>query len=882
MTTADPRSPAVEWRDDVRLLPAHRLLEQGAFDVLSLDIFDTLVWRIVPEPVDAFVLLGERLDERGVLHPQVSPHLFARLREQAERRARLRVVPATDAPEVGLAEIYRELPDHLFHRTTAERIAEVEVEFEKGITFPDLEVVSFATLAREKLGARVVLVSDTYFSESELRHILDREPFRALGIERIFTSNQYKVGKGFGLFGVVVDALGVDPGRMLHIGDNHDADIEAAHASGIRTVFFDKLPGPLRPVLEREGLYRTGWRHRHKPALHPTKGDFGLSAIRAKAVSAGDRPGGEESTNPYWRFGNTVLGPVFTAYAEWIHDRARTEGVDTVYGVMREGEFLCRLVNGARDYLGSPVKAKQLWLSRQVCSRAGILEASPAELLSFLNRRAAPTVGEVLGVLGVDLRRVPALHNDAGARLDDTEVVARLVESVTALPDVRATIVANASALRTRLVDYLLRTVESDTGPIMLVDLGWGGTIQASLDSALAKAGLDRETIGLYLMTNEGVLDRILDGVNAEGFLADAGHPEDVSWITRTPEILEQVCMYHEGTLLDFDERAEPVLASPEQRPAQTLQRQAVQDGVLAFQREWGRYSGVVPTEARSLHDGARALLVQALTGFIVSPTAEEASLFGGWQHDQNFGSTSSEGMVVEELAPSLRYMTPRQFLDLPMTTVYWPFGLAAQYNPPLAAAASAIADGLVPVEAFAASSPTTVRVLVDSGGGFSEAIRTTAGPNANGLGYLSGEVRTRPLRGVMIRCADGPGVLRIDWMNLAFSLTGETEPRLVRIESPEEFSALHYRNGVPLSDNMVVSWRQAPEVVFRPPVDWGEVYGVKLEMGFAWLPVGAVRGKPPANAEVVLHAARRVAGKLRNVWLNAAQEAGDRRRPQS
>jgi len=879
MTSDDPPLSPPGARDDARLDPAYRLLEQGAFDVLSLDIFDTLIWRIVPEPVDAFVLLGERLDQLGALGPQVSPQLFARLREKAEWRARSRVAPGAAAPEVSLSDIYRELPAHLFHRATADRMAEVETEFEKGITFPDLEVVRFGRLAREKLAARVVLVSDTYFSESELRHLLDPEPFRTLEVERIFTSNQYGVGKGFGLFDVMLDALDVEPGRVLHIGDNHEADVVAAHACGIRTVFFDKPPGSLRPVLEREGLYRTGHRYREKRTLHPRHGDFGLTAIRAKAASVGDGPGRSESKNPYWRFGATVLGPVFTAYAEWVHARARAEGVGTVYCVMREGEFLSRLVNGARAYLGSPVEARQLWLSRQVCSRACILEASGDELVTFLNRRAAPTVEELLGALGVDLARVPALHGDAGARLDDTDVVARVVESVTALPDVRTTIVANAATLRTRLVDHLLRTVDAD-GPIMLVDLGWGGTIQAALDMALARGGFDRETIGLYLMTNEGVLDRILDGVNAQGFLANAGHPDDVNWISRTPEILEQVCMHDSGTVLDFDERGEPVLATPQQSPAQVLQRRAVQDGILDFQREWARYAEVMPTDTRALHDGARALLVQALTGFIVSPTPEEAALFGGWLHDQNFGSTSSEGMIVPELAPSLRYMTPAQFLDLPMTTVYWPFGLASLYNPALAAAAAAVADGLLPVDAFCPSSPTTVRVLVDSGGGFSDAFRVDAGPNANGLGYVSGEVRTRPIRGVMFRCADGPGVLRIDWMSLAFSTTGDGERRQVRIESPEDFRRLRYRNGVPLADNMVVSRRQAPEVVFRPPAEWGEVYRVEVEVAFAWLPVPAVRGKPPANAEVLVHAGRRIAGKLRNLWMSAAQEAGERSLP--
>jgi hypothetical protein len=47
--------------NDTRLVEVERLLEQGTFTVLSLDVFDTLVWRTVPEPVDAFVLLGRHL-----------------------------------------------------------------------------------------------------------------------------------------------------------------------------------------------------------------------------------------------------------------------------------------------------------------------------------------------------------------------------------------------------------------------------------------------------------------------------------------------------------------------------------------------------------------------------------------------------------------------------------------------------------------------------------------------------------------------------------------------------------------------------------------------------------------------------------------------------
>ncbi|MFN2449527.1 MAG: hypothetical protein ABR508_07020, partial [Candidatus Baltobacteraceae bacterium] len=49
--------------------------------------------------------------------------------------------------------------------------------------------------------------------------------------------------------------------------------------------------------------------------LDPVRGDFGLTALRAKAVSQLEGSGLPASTDPYWRFGATVLGPVFTGFA---------------------------------------------------------------------------------------------------------------------------------------------------------------------------------------------------------------------------------------------------------------------------------------------------------------------------------------------------------------------------------------------------------------------------------------------------------------------------------------------------------------------------------------------------------------------------------------
>ena len=866
--------------NDARLVEAEQLLAQGTFAVLSLDVFDTLVWRTVPEPVDAFVLFGRHLQNLGHLGARTPPDVFARLRERAELRARRKVSADGEIPEVRLDAVYREMPAHLFSLPLAE-LSDLEIDFEKTITFPDLEVCRLAQWAQVELGIRLVLVSDTYFSGSELRRILDQEPIDQLKIDEVFTSSQYGTGKGTGLYRLVLDALDVEPGTVLHIGDNLEADQERARRAGIRTVFFDKYPGSLRTVLEREGLVRTDARQRTKSTLDLERGDWGLTALRAKAVSQLEGASLPAATDPYWRFGATVLGPVFTGFAEWVHQRARQEGVDTVYGLMREGEFLSRLINGARGYLHSPVKAETLWLSRQVCARAAVFEASLDELETFLDRQVRPTVAELCETLGIGLGQIPDLHVDADTRLDDPDLARRVLRRMTELPHVRTSIVTGAAELRSRLVDYVLRTVGPGPGRAVVVDLGWGCTIQVNLQAALDSAGAGITPLGLYLLTNEGALERTLDGVQAEGFLAQAGFPDDTSWITRSPEILEQVCMHDEGTLVDFSDDALPVLRQSSQSPAQVLQRAAVQRGILAFQREWGRYRDVLPAPARPLDRRARPQLAKAVIRFVVSPTTDEVALFGNWVHDRDFGSEGSDSVVRHSMVPAMQYLTPRQLLEIPMTRIYWPFGMAAMHNPQLALGTGAVLDGSLPADAFEASQPCRVRVFVDSGGGFDEADRRPAGPNVNGLSFLRAEVATTPLRGVMLRFSDEPGVLRLDWLELSFSLRGQAEPHEVRIELPEEFARLQFRNGVLLADNVVLASRAAPELVYRCPAELAAAaYRVEVEAAFAWMTTPRLRGRRSGNAETLVHLARKVKGKARNVWLSTGQEAEERLLP--
>ena len=883
MTSAEEDRQERSVSEDARLVEAYALLERGPFTVLSLDVFDTLLWRTVPEPVDAFVGFGSRLHERGLLAEHVSPQLFARLRERAERKARRSVQAAGRVPEVSIEAIYDELPAHLFCGVAPGDLPDEEVEFERTITFPDLDILRLAETAQKKFGTRIVLVSDTYFANHQLRRIVEREALDEIEIDQIFTSSQYATGKGWDLYKVVLDALGVSPDVVLHVGDNQQADVDRSRDHGIRAVHFEKLPGQLKTVLEREGLYRTDDRQRVKATLDPAGGDFGLTAVRSKTLSRTDDLGVDGRSNGYWSFGASVLGPVFTAFAEWVHHRARAEGLDAVYCVMREGEFLSRLVNGAKGYLASPVWARPLWLSRQVCSRASIAEASAEELSDFLHRRVPPTLRSFCDSVGIEPGEVPELHIDGDSRLDDPELARRVLTILSEQPEVRTAILSRSGTLRARLVDYLVKTVDATDTPVMLVDIGWGGTIQMGLDRALRIAGTSLDTIGLYLLTNDGVLERTLDGLRAEGFLANGGLPHDIDWVTRTPEILEQVCMHDSGSLVDFTAGGEPVHGAVSQSPSQMLQRTAVQAGILAFQQEWGRYSSVVPATSRTLDVRAHPQLRKMISRFTVSPTTEEATLFGGWLHDDNYGSKETETMAAAAMAPSLRYMTPRQLLELPMTKLYWPVGLAALYDPALAVGAEAIADGVLPHDTFDATQPCRVHVCLNAGDGFREVLCKPAGPNGNGLSYLWVDVGGRPIREVMLRCFDGPAVVRVDWLRLTFSLQGRAETAVVCLERPEDFAQLRFQGAVALADNVALGATEAPALVYQCPPEWtASVYKVEIEMRFAGLPLSALQRPAATNGEIVAHLAERVGRKLKKVWSTSAREANERFRPKA
>src|SRR4051794_25781192 len=101
---------------DARLAEAHALVESDDVAVLSLDVFDTVLWRKVAEPREAFDLIAARLRAGGALAPGVDDAEWAALRRAAEKRAREERRARGQGVEVTLEEIHAAMPASLLVR----------------------------------------------------------------------------------------------------------------------------------------------------------------------------------------------------------------------------------------------------------------------------------------------------------------------------------------------------------------------------------------------------------------------------------------------------------------------------------------------------------------------------------------------------------------------------------------------------------------------------------------------------------------------------------------------------------------------------------------------------------------------------------------------
>lgn len=190
-----------------------------AAQVVSFDLFDTLITRKVLSYTDIFELMDIRLRDIGIIIPD-----FPKLRLYSEKE-----LSKLSAPK--LTDIYRfVLKKSGGSFISAHELAsmEWELDFSTMMAREDVCDIFKKTIADEK---KVVITTDSYYTLSQIRTIFDR--FGLDKPDEIFVSCEYKTSKMQTLFGILKD--GYCGKRILHVGDDEIADMKKASGYGFDT-----------------------------------------------------------------------------------------------------------------------------------------------------------------------------------------------------------------------------------------------------------------------------------------------------------------------------------------------------------------------------------------------------------------------------------------------------------------------------------------------------------------------------------------------------------------------------------------------------------------------------------------------------------------------
>ena len=274
-------------------------------DVVSFDVFDTLLLRPFDDPKAVFYLVGEQLH---------CPSFF-RYRILAEKQARREAMDKTGSNEVTLQDIYKKLERYV--ACNIEKAIRVEEETE-------LSLLQFNPYMKEiyhmalNLNKTIIAVTDMYLSGDIVKKALRKNGYTE--ISQIFLSQECGFSKRSGrLFPYVKEKIGAEK-MYLHIGDNYTADVLAAKEAGFQTCHYpnvDRLGNPHRAT-DLTALIGSAYR--------------GVLNNRLCC--------GAYRENQYFEYGYAYAGLYVLGYCVWIHERVKAKKIDTLLFLSRDGDIL--------------------------------------------------------------------------------------------------------------------------------------------------------------------------------------------------------------------------------------------------------------------------------------------------------------------------------------------------------------------------------------------------------------------------------------------------------------------------------------------------------------------------------------------------------------
>lgn len=555
---------------NTKSLRKHVLQTYQNYDLISFDFFDTLVIRRVADPdtVKAPVarFAGDLAERAGIKCP---PSVFQEARDRAEQTQRARNASKYPDAEASYREFMTEALSRFFKEPDAaqaafDAVAGFEMDIEKSVIVPRQEMVdTIKTL--HNAGKKIIILTDIYLTSDYIRELADHAGISKYVSDIVSSADSFHAKASGAAFRILLEKYNIAPEKWMHIGDNPVSDGARPASSGIQSLVLRDTREKHRKAVYRRyaGLAETSrfWRGRLLEQL--------MLPLEQENTETDHR----------YRLGYSFFGFLISAFALRIIERTRELGVKRVFFFSREGFIFLNIWKNIAPcfFKNSDMPdARYLHVSRTAlagpaCARNGLTHTNAHLALLPAGNRNMRDLCRVFGLDIEPLKPFLKKHDlDENTPLNSIlpewkpEYRNRL-DSLLSDSEARKVIRGQTAEQGRLLEKYLEQEGFFGEDKVIVVDMGWLGTIQRFLSEATGHRPDKPDIHGLVFAASRGIPFPTGPGNTLEGCIFDRDNMFDsaAGCVNCALDLFEEACRAPHAGVIGYKENndlAEPVL----------------------------------------------------------------------------------------------------------------------------------------------------------------------------------------------------------------------------------------------------------------------------------------------------------------------------------
>lgn len=495
-----------------------------------------------------------------------------------------------------------------------------------------------------------------YLGAARIKHLLQANGYPD---PWVICSSDHGCNKSNGkLYHLAAEQLRLEPGDILHIGDNVASDQRQARQCGLKSLPF---PPPANPPRQAKHFTEV---NEEKIAAAVSSGIIRREITSMTWAEAhGQSLPGNRGTGH--KIGYAVLGPMTYGLCHWLVARIAKENHDLVLFLGRDGylphqilldwqsRYGC-LPNTRLEYFPSSRRATAL-----ACAAGGI---SPLVRDTLGHHRRSVPLRDYFERIGLD----PANHLDAiqTAGFRSPEEVIHRSSDRPAMEHLIELLERPLRQLGTTERDALLEALNqkgiNQAQSPAIFDLGWRGTQQACLQSIL---GDSFQLHGYYL----SISDTFAATGTTTGYLVSDGHPGGLRGLfeSATP-VIELFYSSPEPSLLHYSQTQGTVRPAYDAENPNRVAIQELQQGALDFVHA-----------LTDFYDGPTARIckktaTRAFAQIAVEPSKDELDFLQSLVFSDALGREKGQALTAIQPPPLTSYLFDYQNFFEAYSETYW------------------------------------------------------------------------------------------------------------------------------------------------------------------------------------------------------------------